>query len=180
MNNENKPKQRLIERMILPALIAGNIGACALAGYCGYQLFSNTEAVNLVNQKEELLVEFAQTDEFKEIYDIHYDILNEQLASNEIDRLTYNEAIKYLNSNEFIEEVATMCADKDTIKLINASNQQSKKVGEDAQKVAIASILTAGTAGGIWLEKYNRKLLAKAQQKRKTDETKKAENENTL
>lgn len=162
MNQEIKPKQRLIERMILPALIASNIAACALTGFCGYQLLDNTEAMNLISHKQELLVEFAQTDEFKKIYNIHYDILNEQLSNNQIDKLAYNEQIQHINSNQFIEEVATMCGDKDIIKAINLSNQQSKKVSEEAQKLAIASILTIGTAGGIWLEKQNRKILAKA------------------
>lgn len=180
MNKENKPKQRLIERMILPALIASNIGACALTGFCGYQVLSNTEASILATHKEELLIEFAQTDEFKEVYAIHYDILNEQLANNEIDKLTYNEEIKHLNSHDFIEEVATMCADKDIVKAINLSNQQNKKIGEDVQKLAVASILTIGTAGGIWAEKYSLKLLAKSQQEQNIDENKELEKTNAL
>lgn len=165
MNKEIKPKQRLIERMILPAFIAGNIAACSLTGFCGYQLLSNPNATILTNQKEALLVEFAQTDEFKQIYNTHYDVLNEQLFNNEIDKLTYSEELEHINSIEFVEEVATMCGDKDIIKSINESNQLNKKVGEDAQKVAIGSILTIGTAGGIWIEKQSRKILAKSQGK---------------
>lgn len=118
-----KKNERLIPQMIVA------LGLTSTIVLAGLGIALNNRKQDLINHHEQLmqqkgsyLVEFMQSEEFKDVYNTHYEIINEQLNDDRITPDMYEDKLAHLNSSKFIENVMNTSNNKQIIKQLQDLN----------------------------------------------------------
>jgi len=118
-----KKNERLIPQMIVA------LGLTSTIVLAGLGIALNNRKQDLINHHEQLmqqkgscLVEFMQSEEFKDVYNTHCEIINEQLNDDRITPDMHEDKLAHLNSSEFIENVMNTSNNKQIIKQLQDLN----------------------------------------------------------
>lgn len=140
---------RFIKNMICALAVSGTIACSATTVYAGNNLSKITYDIETLKiKKEELLNEFAQTEIFKQEYSFKSDDLLFLLEDDIISPREYDYEIERLNSQEFIEQIASSSkSDDKTREELNNLNTQINNL--KLQGLVPGSITTLGALGAV-------------------------------
>ena len=140
-----KNKDRLIKRMCLACELTATIAFVGLIATFSPKLKDVAQSQSqLIEQKQDIISDFIETENFRASYNHHLNNLNTQLQNKIISSKEYCEQLEYLNSQDFAEKVALdYLGFEDREQLLNIYSQQKEldtKALVSALSIGIGSI----------------------------------------
>lgn len=135
---------RIIARMILGVGLSLSIASAVACGITHPKLSDAKDAYwSAKDAKDAYLDAYEQTEEFKTIYNVDVNALNERLIAREIDAYTYESELKKLNDNEYTEKVLIENAGEQTKSEFNKINQQVISADKEFYKYSLPSAISS-------------------------------------